>query len=337
MAITSLQTMFADHDAEVSSLQARHDTLAGQVDGLVASNSAKQSTIDGMTAELADLRIQLQKAKDALNAQEAAGMRFGAAVGGNADPVPFETSLGRKLQVHRTYFGNNTAGVVAQCKADIAAGRIPIVSIKYGAADAAGSWTAAWKANAAGTYDASFKDLYIKLEALKGEIWVVIYHEPEGDGDIAQWKAMQTHFAGITRPANVKLGVALTGYPQFGGSNAAYKLPAIFPAGQFDFVGFDTYQRYGTTDAGLNWTPLDNHFAQAEAFSKSKGIPWVLTETGVTNEAFAANPGAIDDLVDIAEAHGCSALSYFNSELNSKGTWILSGAKLAALKARLAK
>ena len=73
-----------------------------------------------------------------------------------------------------------------------------------------------WKDMAAGKGDAWAKDLATRMKAVGGPVWVAIAHEPEGEGDMQQWKAMQARIAPIMRAAAPNLGysIILMGYHQ---------------------------------------------------------------------------------------------------------------------------
>ncbi len=70
-----------------------------------------------------------------------------------------------------------------------------------------------WPEMAAGKGDTWVRDLSTKLSKLDGPVWLAFHHEPEGDGDITQWTAMQAHLAPIVRSTapNVAYSIVLTG------------------------------------------------------------------------------------------------------------------------------
>ena len=100
---------------------------------------------------------------------------------------------------------------VSVSKADLAKKRIPWISFKL---------PYSWSEMAAGKGDAWTKDLAVKLGKLDGPVWLAFHHEPEGDGDITQWTAMQARLAPIVRAnaSNVAYTIVVTGWNQLYGS-----------------------------------------------------------------------------------------------------------------------
>lgn len=257
-------------------------------------------------------------------------MLIGAAVGGNSDPSYLEREAGRPLDLRRTYFGATSAEAtkgVNTARADVAAGRTPFVSFKV---------PHTWADMAEGRGDTWARGVLTSLGTVGGPVRACFHHEPENDedddlpsvdpidtDDILEWKAMQERFLTFPRSSAVKLDVCMTGWHAFN-EKPEFGFSRVVPVG-IDALWVDVYQRYGTTDAGLNWTPIDNYFGQVDAFAKSRGIPWGLAETGVTDEAMGERPNAEAQLIEQARAHDCFAFCHFDSDLNSKGSWRLDG------------
>jgi hypothetical protein len=259
-------------------------------------------------------------------------MLVGAAVGGNSDPAPLEQALGRPLALRRTYYGSSAEqadSALARVTADHKAGRIPFISFKL-------PWS--WADMAAGRGDEWCRNRADRLRATGGLVWLVLHHEPEGDGDAAAWTAMQQHCLPIFAGENVRPGICLTGYNQVRPTaGSPWTFEKLWPGDVAEFLAVDLYQRYGTTDAGLKWTPLDEFYGLVAAFAASVGVPWGTGETGVTDEAFAADPGSMAHLFEMHRKHGAEFLTYFSSSLNSKGSWPLAGDKLAAFAVQAAQ
>lgn len=97
---------------------------------------------------------------------------WGSSVGGNGDPARHETPAGKSLSIRRTFYGWNSSSMITTAKADIAANRLPHVSIK----------TPGWNAVASGQYDAELDSMLTRLDALGGPVWFTVHHEPEGGG-----------------------------------------------------------------------------------------------------------------------------------------------------------
>ena len=261
------------------------------------------------------------------------GAFVGAAHGSNSDPTSLESTLGGQLGVRRTYYtASGVAKAVTNASADLAAGRLPWVSFKlpYG-----------WAAMADGAGDAWARDLARRLAALPGPVWVAFHHEPEGDGDIQQWRRMQEHLAPLVRGTapNVAFTVVVTGWNQFYG-DPKYSLSQIWPRGvTIDVAGFDIYQQYGVVKNGsttTKWTDFGKYFTLISAWARTANVRWGLAETGVTSAAVKARPTIIADTVRQMVSYGGIGYSYFDTTLNSIADWSLSTtAKVDGFRAAL--
>ncbi|MCR1783708.1 cellulase family glycosylhydrolase [Nocardioides carbamazepini] len=249
------------------------------------------------------------------------GTYVGAAHGSNTDPSTLEQQLGDRLAIRRTYFtSTGVASAVRTAQADLTAGRLPWVSFKL---------PYSWTEMADGKGDAWATDLAQRLAAVGGPVWVAFHHEPEGDGDIQEWRRMQEHLAPLVRKTapNVAFTVVMTGWNQFYG-DAQYSLAEIWPRGvKVDVAGFDIYQQYGVAKNGsttTKWTDFEQYYRAISTWSRTVGVEWALGETGVTDVAAEARPSAIADAVQLMESYGGIAYSYFDSALNSVAPWTLS-------------
>ena len=252
------------------------------------------------------------------------GAYLGAAYGSNTDPAAMEAATGSRLGVRRTYFqGSQVDKAVAVSKSDIAAGRLPWISFKL---------PMSWEDMAAGKGDAWALDLSRKLAALDGPVWVAFHHEPEKDGNIAAWRAMQERLAPLVRNAapNVAFTVITTGWNQLYGP-AEYQLANIWPRGvKIDVAGFDVYNFHLTTRSdGSMLTKADriksDYFDKLATWAKANDTTWALAETGQTDESFAIDPGWIPRTHAEMEATGGVAMAYFNTALNSGGQHLPGG------------
>ena len=248
------------------------------------------------------------------------GTYVGAAHGSNTDPSALEQQLGDRLAIRRTYFtATGVDSAVRTAQTDLATGRLPWISFK-----APYSWTD--MANGRG--DAWVSDLARRLAALGGPVWVAFHHEPEGDGDIQEWRRMQEHLAPLVRglAPNVAFTVVMTGWHQFYG-DAQYSLAQIWPRGvEIDVAGFDIYQQYGVVKNGATttkWTDFAQYYQRIASWAAGANVAWALGETGVTDTAAAARPSEITDAVTLMEQYGGVAYSYFDSSLNSVAPWTL--------------
>jgi hypothetical protein len=255
------------------------------------------------------------------------GAYVGGAYGGNANVAPWEKYNGRKLGIHRTYFGPNSANsALKTAKNDVANKRVPWMSFKA---------PHSWSAMASGKGDAWAKNLATKLKSAGGPVWVAVHHEPEGDGDIQTWKKMQERLAPIMRKAAPNLGytVIFMGYHQFHGAKK-YSLANTWPKTKIDVAGFDIYEKYGAKGV-KEWKQFGKHyFAPLKKWSAKTGVPWGLAETGYTDAAARKSPRRIVSIYNALKKYDGIAYSYFNTNLNSVANWKLSLAgKKKAFKA----
>jgi hypothetical protein len=244
------------------------------------------------------------------------GAYVGAAYGGNASVTSWEKSMGKKLGVHRTYWGaGSVASAVKTAKADAANHRVPWMSFKA---------PHSWKDMAAGKGDAWAKSLATKMRAVPGPVWVAVVHEPENDGgDIQQWKKMQARLAPIMRKAapNLAYSIILMGYHEFHGASK-YRMSAIWPNTKIDVAGFDIYETYGAKNNV--WKAFNaNYFVPIQRWAQSQGVRWGLAETAYSDPAAKKNPAWIPRIYQAMKAHGGIAFSYFNTTLNSTANWKL--------------
>ncbi len=248
------------------------------------------------------------------------GLYVGAAVGGNADPGALEDAVGARLGLRRTYWRSDQLGqAVRTAREDLAVGRLPWVSFKL---------TASWPEAADGAMDDWARELAREVAALPGPVWVAFHHEPEGDGDIAEWRAVQERLGPILRDGapNAAFTVILTGWNQFFGP-PQYSLDRIWPDTPVDVLGVDVYQRFGMTRGGRQVTEVSDLRAQfydpISRWAKARGIRWAVSETGITDVAASERPGLLGAMHRDLVATGAVALTYFDSTLNSTGSWTL--------------
>lgn len=249
------------------------------------------------------------------------GVLLGAAVGGNTDPAAFEQSIGGQLQIRRTYWsGVQVDYAVGTASTDLAAGRLPWMSFKL---------PHSWLEMAGGKGDAWATDLAQKLSKLKGPVWVAFHHEPEGDGDLTQWVAMQQRLAPIIHKnsSNVAFTMVVTGWDQFYSGNAEYSLDRLWPGdGLVDLLGIDPFNRYGTLKNGKSITKMANfaasYYPQMQAFAQKHHTAWGISETGLTDAAAQLDPTWLARSYSDMATFGGVAYTYFNTSLNSNGaTW----------------
>lgn len=217
-------------------------------------------------------------------------------------------------------------GKVNIAKAEILAGRLPILSVKIPNND--------WAGAAAGKYDALYIDLANRLQALPGKTVLVVHHEPIGDGSPADFVAMQVQLMPLARPlSNVIVGVILNGFMwsarSQGYSDAEIEAWAPLRLRQaVEVLAADTY--HGGTmenpgeDAGVKIARM-SAWADRKGYVKPLGIGEFngLTAAAITNacNAMFADPRFMFGNV-------------FNSNENNREgiEWVLTGARLTAFK-----
>ncbi|WP_110181955.1 carbohydrate-binding protein CenC [Nocardioides solisilvae] len=245
------------------------------------------------------------------------GAYVGSAYGANSDVAPMEAATGQRLGIRRTYYqGHQVDSAVRRAQEDIAAGRLPWISFKL---------PLSWEEMAAGKGDAWALDLANKLKTVGGPVWVAFHHEPEKDGDIKAWTAMQERLGPIVRhaAANVAFTVITTGWNQLYGP-AEYRLESLWPRTTVDVAGFDVYNWHMTKRSnGTLVTKTEDmrttYFDKFAAWAKANNTTWALAETGLTDEAHAADPAWIERTYQQLVETGGLAMTYFNTELNSYG------------------
>jgi len=246
------------------------------------------------------------------------GAYVGAAYGANSDVNSWESSMGKHIGVHRTYWGSGSVtSAVKSAKADAAKNRVPWMSFKA---------PYSWSQMAAGTGDAWARNLATQMKSVGGPVWVAVVHEPENDGgDIQQWKAMQAHLAPIMRAAAPNLGysVILMGYHEFHGDKK-YAMSAIWPNTKIDVAGFDIYEKYGVKGI-TEWKQWNrDYFEPLQAWSNKTGVKWGLAEVAYSDPAARKDSGWMKKVYDQMVAHGGIGFSYFNTNLHSSANWKLS-------------
>ncbi len=262
----------------------------------------------------------------------AGSVRWGAAIAGNADPARHESVAGRSMGLRRTFFSwsQRTGSMVNTARSDLAAGRLPWVSIK----------TPGWVAMGNGTYDAQIDEMLRALDSLNGPVWLTVHHEPEGGAGknyaddpagAPAWRAMQQRIRtrmtaiGTDNIAFAPILMSWT-FDQRSGRNPA----DWWVDGIWDFAGIDHYIEKESA-AGMT----SAMWPQVNAFYASKGLKIAVGEWGNRGtDATAADE--MSAFYQMALASGSTpgaaqviGMSYFDSNLNSpKGGWELFGGPL---------
>lgn len=253
------------------------------------------------------------------------GAYLGASVGLNADPKRFEQNVGGRLAIRRTFFrGHQVSGAVATARSDLALGRVPWISFKF---------PHSWAAMARGDGDAWARDIAKRLGELDGPVWIAFHHEPEKDGNIAQWRRTQERLAPIVRSTapNVAYTVIVMGFHQVTGGSlnsgqAPYGFANLWPATKIDVLGIDPYNYHGVPGRSAA-EPADltkQYFEPVGRWAERRNVAWGVAETGFTETSFAVERSWIQNTYDGLRANGGIAMSYFNSApSNASGDWVL--------------
>lgn len=249
------------------------------------------------------------------------GALVGATHGANTPPTSLEAAAGRPLGIRRTFYTpGQVARAVRTAREDLRGGRLPWISFKL---------PTDWAAMAAGDGDPWARRVARRLARLPGPVWVAFHHEPEGDGDIQDWRRMQERLAPLVRGLadNVGFTVVLTGWNQMYGEEK-YSLERVWPRDvTIDLAGFDVYNDVGVTRGGrteLEWPDLGaEYFAPIAAWAAAHDVAWGLAETGITDTAAEVEPRWIQETYADLVHYGGVAFTYFDSYLNSIGSWPL--------------
>ena len=248
--------------------------------------------------------------------------------GGNID----RTKTG--VDIDRWYGGaGDVDKAITKAKANHAAGVRTWLSFKL---------PYSWAQMASGTGDAWAKDLFTKLDALNFEVWVAFHHEPEGDGVMTDWRKMQDRLSRMVpggTAGDIKFWLIVTGWHQENGTTASYKWDVIYPTGAPIYgIAYDyPYLQYGYAwENGVKTTTMDTNWVEGSVWAdklaaraKSYGVKAAVGEYGYSDEAFAKDKQWLDRFIDSAKANNLLAVSYFDTQLNSKRSWWLGPADSA--------
>ncbi len=261
----------------------------------------------------------------------AGSLYYGASVEGG-DPARLEALTGRPLTLFRSFMQSTTpaSAFVERATADVAAGRIPLISTKV---------PGTWSEVASGDQDAWLEERVRALAAVDGPVWLVLHHEPQSDGVPADWVAMQQHARTVIDrlSSNIVLVGILNGstFLDPGGDPRAYFMPV---GTGVDVMGFDSYNQWSPTN-GRRWMPAAEVLSPALVI-KSWGYPVLVGEHGVREDPDRPGRAAqwLADAYQFGLDHGLVALSYFDSSVNSEdGSWALDGERLEQFTANLAR
>jgi hypothetical protein len=263
---------------------------------------------------------------------------WGAAVGGNGDPVVrHETPAGHPLAVRRTFFTweQRTTSLIKIAKDDIAHSRLPWVSVK----------TPSWAEMGAGDHDAEIDEMLVAIDAIEGPVWLTIHHEPEGGGGnptpddpagpaghLAMNSQVRARMTAL-KVDNVALAPILMSWTW---DPASGRNPEDWwKDGVYDFVGIDHYRDSEASLLTLTWQKV-------RTWASQKKVDIAVGEWGMRGTDAAAGL-RVHEWYDHAAGSNVDGkgarvvgLSAFDSGLNSpSGSWELKGEQLTAFQALL--
>jgi Carbohydrate binding module (family 6) len=188
----------------------------------------------------------------------------------------YEIPAGHPLEISRSFFSwsERTSTMISEASADLAAGRLPWVSIK----------PPSWAAMAAGRHNADIDQMLRALDVLDGPVWLTVHHEPDGGiginvpddpagpaGHLAMNQMIRQRMTALGVD-NIALAPILMEYafnPESGRDPDAYWAPGVY-----DFLGIDTYSHTGGS-------LLDQHWQTVRTWAAARGVDVAVGEFGI--------------------------------------------------------
>jgi hypothetical protein len=258
-----------------------HQNASGQESGLGGRNAdgspaAPSAHIvprrDGMPAALGGPKLPTTGALFGASSNV-----LGVDIEGNEQvTMQFESLIGRKLAVKRVYYSWNDVFPTDYEYWMRDRGTTPILSWTT---SLAGVPIVTWKDVAAGRYDATIDARAAGLKAYGAPLFFVFHHEPEGEGDPADYVAAYKHIHdrfvadGVT---NVSYGWVLMDYTFRIGPAAADQW---YPGSSYvDIIGSDQYNWYTCPGHEAPWNDFQSLAQPFYDYGVSKGKPMMLGE-----------------------------------------------------------
>ncbi|HEY9721208.1 MAG TPA: hypothetical protein V6D47_04295 [Oscillatoriaceae cyanobacterium] len=269
---------------------------------------------------------------DQLRSGNFSGCLFGSTTPSGVTPQSLQSELGRPLDINHSYYRFDDQVPSAEDKADVAAGRIPLIS--FNAITKAGA-PVSWADIASGKYDARLRQVADGLKALGKPVMFTFNHEPENDqvrGTPADYRAAWQHISDIFAQegaSNVtKVYVTMGWQPAL---SAAY-----YPGNAVDWVAGDPYN---WADTASKPTAAWRSFAQAAGgfynWAKTTGKPIMIAETGSAEDPSDPNRKAqwiTDMAATLKQWPQVKAVSYFDDGAGQGGpnTWSIQSPQAVA-------
>lgn len=245
----------------------------------------------------------------------------------------YEDDAGQALELNRNFFqwSQMNGKLLNQVDADIAAGRIPWVSVK-GNPGGAVDWTGIGD----GTYDDDLDTMLLALDARDSPVILTIHHEPEGGGGInapddpagpAAHVRMNAHVRARMDALgvdNVALAPILMAYTWSDSSNR--DPDEWWDDGIYDFLGVDIYVTGST--GGLAGSPL---ISEIRLWAAGNGVDIGIGEWGMHSGAEHIRPWYEYAVNSAYDGQGARIViqTVFDNPVGENGPWTLDQAQLA--------
>ena len=254
----------------------------------------------------------------------AGSVYYGASLPDTRSLPAWESTLGSRLAVNRSYFtyapGVNVE-IAVRCRDDLVRDRLPHVSVKP---------PGTWHDVASGAQDPWLSDLLQGLRGEDGPVLLTLHHEPENDAGAPGM--LPPDFVGmqrraVDRAASLAPNVTIVPVLQHWTFDPLRKDidPREWVTREAAVFGVDIYNPW-SPDNGKEWRTFSS--LTEEVLPWTDGKPVVIGEYGCREDP--QNPGLTSQWLRAAADYGRGAnvvaMSYFNSGVNTpQGTLSLGG------------
>jgi len=249
---------------------------------------------------------------------------YGAAFPADQSLSAWEAELGATLSLDRAYFtpdANEVAQLLRRCRTDLAAGRLPHVSMKP---------LGTWRQVAAGFADDWLASMFKPIGQLSGPVFFTMHHEPENDAgapgmrppDFVDMQRRLIRHAGRWAP-NVTI-VPVLQHLTFDPTRHDID-PREWITPEAAVFGLDTYNEWSLTNGG-QWRTFGSLVEDVQRWAGE--TPLAIAEYGCRDDP--RNPGAaaqwLRDAASYARDNNVVAMSYFNTTAGADdGSYLLDG------------